>query len=423
MTQLMPHQVETVEYCTKNPYVIVALEPGLGKTLVALSTAHNTRSKALVVMPSYLRLNWVKEIKKFFPDKVITQFKKGAEIYHVWDSDIVLLPYSFLTHEKADLLFEWADLVIVDEAHHVKGMEAKRTTALHKLVFENSIKRLLLLTGTPIVNRVYEFYSLMALCNYRPGISDGEFLKKFPSYIDFADYFSHRREYDVPVGNWYRTVCKWEGIKNTEELKKHLKGIFIQKKAKDVLDLPESIYKDILFSEKPDPALLEAFTRMWENDSSMPQYKAQAAVEKVPMTLKYLDETLENERVVIFTDHRESCRQLAAALKVPAITGEMSADERIKHANNFEKGLGTRLVATIGSLSTGVDLVSANHVVFNDFPWVPASLRQAEGRIKRMGQTKTCHFHRILASPQDEYILSVIQAKEEVIKEALNAET
>jgi SNF2 family DNA or RNA helicase len=55
-------------------------------------------------------------------------------------------------------------------------------------------------------------------------------------------------------------------------------------------------------------------------------------------------------------------------------------------------------------------------MVFNDFPWVPGQLSQAEYRINRIGQEKQCIVHRIIGSPQDHYILKTIESKNAVIK-------
>ena len=174
---LKDYQVETVEYMLQNPYCIVALVMGLGKSATAIATKMSIEnSRCLVICPAYLVLNWKNEINKFAKNQVITVFKKHADVFFPVDSDFVICSYDIAV--KSEILFEWANMIVIDEAHALKNMNSKRSKEIHRKVFENSIERLYLLTGTPIKNRVEEFYSLIALCNYNPRIKESAFLKK-----------------------------------------------------------------------------------------------------------------------------------------------------------------------------------------------------------------------------------------------------
>ena len=151
--ELLGYQRESVDFAKKTPYCILALEMGLGKSLISLKAAIELKTKTLIICPSYIALNWQSEIAKFFPDKVVSLLRHKKEFYFPVDSDFVIITYSFLP--EADILFEWADTVILDEVHYLKSMNAKRTEAAHRLIYENSISRVIMLTGTPILNRVY----------------------------------------------------------------------------------------------------------------------------------------------------------------------------------------------------------------------------------------------------------------------------
>jgi SNF2 family DNA or RNA helicase len=413
--ELKSWQQETFEYNIVHPYCINALGCGLGKTLESLHTAFSLDMKPLVIVPTYLRDNWEREIKQFFPGKVITKITKAKDIYPVWDSDIVLVSYGMV--HKADALFKWADMSIFDEAHNLKNMTAKRTEACHRLIFEHAHKRCLLLTGTPVQNRVEELYSLMAICYYNPKFQEPPFLIKFPSYVDFAEYFSYRKEYTIRVGRALRTVVKYEGVRRVDELKKWLKGIYIRFDS-SILGLQEPIRKPVLIKDKTDPRLWDAFTNFnKENSSTSPDIKAKVALEKVPFTVEYCRNLLEEvDSVVIFTDHVESCIALAKALNATPIHGSVRPEDRTRVANNFKSGKTKILVATIGSFSTGNNLVESHNMVINDPPWVPGELEQAEFRINRIGQTKTPMYHYIQGSIQDAYIYNTLREKDEVIE-------
>ena len=419
---LDPHQVTTVEYCLENRYAIMALEMGLGKSISALEIWKRTGGNCLIVCPSYLVSNWISEIRKFLGDKpIITAIRKGKDFYEIFDSDFVIVSYDLA--QKSEQIFEWADMVVLDEANYLMSMKTKRTMYIHKAIYENSIKRCYLLTGTPIKNRVEEYYSLLALCNYDPRLKGSAFLEKFPDSISFADYFSYREEFTMEMRGRWVTIVKWSGVKNVEELKSYLKGHYIRFSSKDVLKLETPRTKDILVSEVNDKKLLEEFEGHYsdeENHSVKSNYKAEAALKKVPFTIKYVKDLLEQvECVPIYTDHVESAKALAAAFGIEAITGEMPAAKRSIIGNEFQEGKRRVIVATIKSFSTGISLTRANNLVFNDLPWIPGDLAQTIYRIHRRDQKKTCVIHKILGSPQDAKISETLESKSRTIEKVV----
>lgn len=421
---LDPHQILSRDYCIQNEYAVLALDMGLGKSLVALAAWLKTGGNLLIICPSYLIPNWQEEIKKWFGDKkIVTAFKSGKDIYPILDSDIVVTSYGLA--QKAEHLFSWADTVVLDEGHELKSMKAKRTEFIHKAVYENSIGRLQILTGTPIKNRVEEYYSLMALMNYSPKIKDSEFLRKYPDSVTFADHFSFRKEYTMEINNRYFKVIKWSGVRHVDELKKYLRGHYIRFSSDKILKLPPPRMKDILISEKMDRALWKAFDSYYEggesNDAVTPTLKAEAALKKVPFTVRYVKGLFEEgvECLPVYTDHVQSCEALAAEFGVEPVTGKMPPSKRFKIVKDFQAGKTNIICATIKSLSTGIDLTRANNMVLNDIPWVPGDLQQVMFRILRRSQKRGCLFHRILGSPQDRKILEAIEEKNETIRQVV----
>lgn len=431
------YQKDIISYAEKNPYSILAADPGLGKSRVAIEVRENHQCNCLVVCPSYLILNWVKEIKLWSDTKdvQITTFKSGKQIYEPCDSDYVLISYDLV--QKAEHLFEWADMIILDEAHAIKSMKAKRTTFLHKNIYENSIKRVHLLTGTPIKNRVQEFYSLLALCHYNPNIAESQFLDLFTSEIDFADRYSFREQYDMELPDGRRIpIIKWSGLQRADELKTHLRGKYFRVKSSDVLDLPPVLYKSFQISDDDDEELIRAFmgffsdeedreekknlTREDRTGSVFPEHKKIAALKKVPFTIKYARDLLEEvECVLIYSDHIESTEQIAREFGVEPITGKVDSSKRFEMADRFQNGEGRVLACTIGSMKEGKDLFRSSHIIFNDLPWVPGDMKQVIYRIQRIGQKSKCVVHKILGSPQDAYIAGVLEGKMKTIEGAL----
>ena len=415
------NQVRAFNYCLKNEYSIVGMDPRLGKSRVAVGVQQKLKNNCLIICPGHLVPNWKKEIQKWHKDKnvQITMIRKGSDIYDVFDSDFVIVSYDLA--QKAENFFEWADMVVIDEAHNIKNMDAKRTEFIHKNIFENSIKRVLLLTGTVLRNRVKEFYSLLAICFYNPNVADSQFLELYPSEIDFADRFSFRKEYVIEINGKFVTVVKWEGLRNVEELKTYLEGRYIRIKASEK-DLPPITYNDILISEDTDHELLGAFNKFFGiegNDNINPAIKAEAALKKVPFTIKYVNGILEQtDCAIIYTDHVASAEAIAKEFGVKAITGKVPAHKRSEMADAFQRGEGKVLVATVGALKEGRDLFRANDLIFNDYPWVPGDIAQVINRIRSLGKKNPCLVHRIFDSPQDEYILKVLQEKQLTIDQA-----
>tara|TARA_R110000868_G_scaffold279658_5_gene539713 strand:- start:13 stop:1287 length:1275 start_codon:yes stop_codon:yes gene_type:complete len=418
---LKKYQKRAIEFALDNPYSIIGLDCGLGKSRVAIHTREKLKTNCLIVCPSYLILNWVKEIRKWGPlDSKVVTFRSGKEITTKFDADYVITSYDLV--QKAEHLFIWADMIVLDEATALKSMKAKRTTFMHKNIYENSIERVHLLTGTPIKNRVQEFYSLLAICFYNPAKTGSRFLDLYPSEIHFADKFSFREEYTMEIGNRFIPIVKWSGIRNTDELKEWLKNKYIRVRSKDVLNLAPITYKSILVSDTPDPSLIAAFNLFFlgkGNAAINPAAKANAALRKVEFTTRYVKDLLgEVESVLIYTDHVASAEALAKQFDTKAITGHVPSTVRSDMADAFQRGEGRVLVSTIGSMKEGKDLYRSSHIVFNDITWVPGDITQVIYRIQRIGQKNPCTVHYIMGSPQDEKIKQTIDDKMKTIEQA-----
>ena len=446
MSKLLPlteKQKQMILYGHSHAYSLLCADPRLGKTRAAIVLQQKRKANCLVVCPAYLIANWKKEINKWAPKASVTMFKKGKDIYDVFDSDFVITSYDLI--KKAEHLFEWADMVVGDEIHNLKSMAAARTQFFHRALYENSIKYFHGLTGTPIKNRVREFYSLLALVNYNPMNIDNSFLDKFPDEISFADNFSFAQPFDLPIQKGKKRfsipMVKYTGLRNQKELRKWLKGKYIRILA-DASDLPPISYLDTLVSDIDDQQLLQDFTnffvdedeirelvrrkilteseaRKMRTSSVMPEHKRNAAIQKVPFTIKYVENLMESvECCLIYSDHRQSCEQLAAHFNVPAITGSMPANKRGQLVNDFQAGKLNILCATIGSLKEGADLFRAKDLVLNDLAWVPGDLTQVINRTRALGEKDPRTVHRIFGSPQDEKIAKVLEEKMETIRKA-----
>ncbi|TXH10663.1 MAG: hypothetical protein E6R04_04840 [Spirochaetes bacterium] len=373
-----------------------------GKSLQALGLAAAARAEnVLVVCPAFLVFNWRAEIEKFLG-------KEAQDAFTVVSYDNL---------RKIGTMKGY-DVVIADEAHYVKNLEAQRTLAFHTMIARDPPEFFVGLSGTPIKNAVPEWYSLLKLCWYGGGYPEFQMYSGGP--YGFLTKFTHRRQFDVNG----RTITKYEGLRNPEQLRALIKPVYIRRKTADVLTLPERVTREVLISESADfDAQMEA---VWEdyaggkNKNLFASTKAVSALAKVKFTVEFVRELLsEVDRVIVFTDHRQAAEEIRASWQVgeaAMIRGDTPMVERAAIVERFEAGRIKVLVATIGAMSVGVNLTSANVMVFNDFPWVPADMAQAEGRIHRIGQRRVCQYVYILASRQDQVIYRTLEAKKKLIE-------
>jgi SWI/SNF-related matrix-associated actin-dependent regulator 1 of chromatin subfamily A len=414
------YQVEGANFALSNFYTLNMDEPGLGKTIQALLAAcmlleKHPGKKVLVLCPQYLTRNWHNEIEDWTNGIRVSTFDPKCSDA-MWDSDVVLASY-YHVRKYPDLISEDAyDFVIVDEAHNFKNPKAKQTLGLLKVVSKLKPNFLLLLTGTPIKNRVPDIYIplyLMAMSKR----TENPITKKYRSYYLFCYNFCTVRK--TPFGT------QFTGEKNVEELRTYLKGRRIGRKKKDVVELPEVVEKQVVVDYKEIPELLreyEAFNGVVESAES--SAKAESARLKAKFTSEYVRELLDKEvgPIVIFTDHLgpvEVIREELKDFKVAVIVGGVSVKKREKIKTDFQAGYYDVLIATIGAFSTGVTLTRSSNLVFNDISWVPSDLQQAKDRIHRLGQTATCFVHYIVGAVVDKKILRSIQAKLRTIKKVL----
>ena len=389
---LFKHQEVARDFALSHPYHICGLEMGLGKSATALAAACVVGGKTLAVVPAFLRRNWKEEIEKF---------TEGLDITVIGYSELK----KFLATSKERYQF-----VIADEAHYLKNHKAQRTELFHGLVESWKPTHLMLMSGTPIKNRVSEYWSLLQLCYYGRHFSDFEPFDRM--FYKFCNTFSYERSFEV---NGF-PIVRFDGVKNVEYLKTLIKPVYIRQRAKDVLDLPETIDTNIMSknSTKFDADLQKAYElfQLNEKDPAYMSIKAANALAKISDTIQLVEDMLAQDRkVVVFTCHRESAKQLAERFKVKAITGQVDSDDRHMIISEFNLAPAGVLVATIGAASVGFNLTSANYMVFNDFPFVPADLEQARKRIHRIGAKSTCFYYYMFTSEFDKDLFDMINRK------------
>jgi len=391
---------------------------GKGKTIVALVLSDKLNAKTLIIAPPYLRLNWVEEIQDKFinpPRFMLIDSPRKASDSIPEDCRIIISSYTLLEHLEKH--FQWADLVVGDEIHFCKNPQAARTDIFDKLLYESEVPRFLGLSGTPILNGVQEWYQLIKFCSYNIQKTSG-LPMRFSSHYQFNSHFCN-----VDVKRFGgRQIRRYYGFKNQEELNELLIGKYLPSPPEE-LDrdgLPPLYREDIQLASISDPSLLEEFNKNKPigTDSSA---KCKAALKMVPLAIEYIKglEAGGVKKLVIFSDHREPVLEYGKRIGATTILGGDAMDRRKDIMRDFQAGNIQYLAGTFGAMGIGNTLTAANHMVVNDFPWVPGVLEQGEKRIHRIGQKNPCYSYRLLGSLQSKHILKLLTSKEKIIKEAL----
>jgi SNF2 family DNA or RNA helicase len=400
---------------------------GLGKSIQGLAVGMLTK-KILVVCPASAKYNWQREINKCIKAGLrVHRFKTVKEILKFDPTvDVVIINYE-MVEKTYDILFPWAKCILADESHMLKNIRAARTKAFHEGIKKYLPPRLILMSGTPIKNRIEEFYSPILLCSYNPLGTSGEDIRKaFRSYTSFCEFFTYPQEIDVGG----RTIYKYYGARNIDRLKQLLKGKYIRREANKVLDLPPLDRIMVHFETKTDPDLLKAWreydvtNRMSESVSSAKMLSARA---KVPCTLRFVDQLLEEEptrQVIIFSEHPDAVMEIVESVKKKGITcgyitGAVDVNSRGPIQDKFISGEYQILVMTISTGSTNSTLVNSQIVIFNDLSWVPGDNWQAEKRIHRIGQLLRCLIYIICAGEIDEMINKNLVSKITTLRKVL----
>lgn len=169
-----PHQIDAALFALQTPYlrgVILADEVGLGKTIEAgiVITQYwaERRRRILIVAPSSLRQQWQQELLEKFliPSQLLDPRLKDEQLAHTAQQglEVLICSYEYALRHETSLVRQW-DLVICDEAHRLRNFYTGRNKApeaISRIVRE--AHKTILLTATPLQNRLEELYGLVSV--------------------------------------------------------------------------------------------------------------------------------------------------------------------------------------------------------------------------------------------------------------------
>lgn len=398
MLNLYPHQVKAIQWLRQRPKAILALDMGLGKTCVS---ALDLVKPALVVCPASLKLNWQRELGMWRPELTVQVIRSPKDQSN--GSDVTIVNYDIL--KKVEL--PKVNTLIVDEAHYAKNYKAQRTKVLMQLI--KATPNVRLLTGTPIVNRPIELWTLL----YSIGATK-------------LGYFEFGMRYCAGWRTPWDTY-DFTGSSRSAELISLLKPYMLRMtKAECLKDLPAKTYRIIELDlpvdkrektfdrsqiDKPDSVPFEAISDILKLN----------AERKLPDAITYIKDVLENvDKVVVFAHHIHIIDQLMDALvdfKPVKVTGSVKNEDRQIAVDTFQSDPKCRVfIGNIKAAGVGLTLTAASHVIFVEASWSPADIQQAADRCHRIGQGDNVTVDLLTISGSiDSLVLHLVLTKMDVI--------
>ena len=421
--------------------LLIADEPGLGKSLQALMCidAANLR-KTLIVCPANVKYTWLHECNKWFPYHSAQVLKNGADALQASNS-FTIINYELMDKRVDELIAADFDSVIFDESHYLKNEKAKRTQACIRLARWPTIKGHLCLSGTPILNRPSEFYTVLSM------MLPGTFGNFFDYARKYCGAYQHNFGWDFSGAT---NIDKSEDDKTTP-LNHVLRDVMLRRTYDDegiVESMPDLVQTIIHCDLSKDQRVkYDADLDRWLDEydrlnamGGLPQgytlnmltelrhscgmMKAKHAVD---WARDYRSKT--GKPLVIFAHHRDVIRAITDGLHgtdacVGTITGETPAEFRQKFVDEFQAGSIDFLVCSTLAAKEGITLTNADTTLFVEREWVPAHEQQAAHRVRRLSQTSsTCH-QVILSATNciDTHFDEVVRQKADVVKRTLDGD-
>lgn len=395
---LRSYQDFGTKYILNQKRVLLGDEMGLGKTIQAIaSIAHlyNAGKKFFtVVCPVSVMVNWAREIEKHSKLKTMRIHGDNREKQFedfIENGGVAITTFETLSKLPLEKL-QHIDMLTVDEAHYVKNPNAQRTKALK--VLTDVSEYVLLMTGTPLENKVEEMIFLISMLkdNLSKELSSMITLNKAPVF----------RNKIAPV--------------------------YLRRVREDVLsELPEKLESEewVDFTSPEKDLYRKALTQRSAMACRKISYEVENIADSSKLTrlLELCDEAkADGRKIVIFSFFLGVLDKVQAALGdrcFGRITGAIPSEERQDIIDKFaEAPDGSVILSQIIAGGVGLNIQCASVVIICEPQWKPSTENQAISRCYRMGQSKSVLVYRLLnADSVDEDITKLLKEKSQVFDE------
>lgn len=407
-TTLFPYQQEGVAFAAFRDGAIIADEMGLGKTIQAIATAVMKKKlfdfkRTLIICPASLKEQWKQEIEKFSHEKALVVEglpAQRAELYRESDAYFIIANYETVLRDWREMNRMETDFIILDEAQKIKNFSTITAQSIKLL----EKKHALVITGTPIENRLIDLYSIVQFI-------DPQFLSPLWEFSYQHCYFDETK------------ADKITGYYNLQQLNERLKPLLIRREKRKVIkELPlvteitvpvamhldQEVYHSncakgisaILRKKFISPFDQQKLMLLMNNmrmvcDSTFlvdkESYTSPKLHELKYILLEKLDLKNSKSKVIIFSEWVTMLHLIGKMLHECGIgfaqlSGNVAVKNRDKLVKKFETDPDCQVFLSTEAGGSGLNLQVADTVINFELPWNPAKKNQRIGRIDRLGQ-------------------------------------
>ncbi len=440
--ELLPYQLDGIAFAVGAGRAVLADDMGLGKTIQGIGVAellsrHVPVEKVLVICPASLKSQWRIEIKRFSHRSCRLVLGSAEQRALQYDSDdfFCVCNYEQVLRDYLSIERVRWDLIILDEAQRIKNWETQTSQMVKALKSPYA----LVLSGTPLENRIDELFSVVEFIDDR---------RLGPAFR----FFNHHKIVDEKG--------KVLGYKNLDHLRKKLKPLMLRRTRQNVMaDLPprttdilrippteeqhsmnigyarivQTIINKKYLTEMDLLRLQKALLmcRMCADSTFLVDKQPPGYSSKLAELDQLLNQLLaEKERkIVLFSEWTTMLNLIESLLEKQnagfvRLDGSVPQKKRQGLMHQFQNDPACQLFITTNAGSTGLNLQAADTVINVDLPWNPAVLEQRISRVHRMGQNRPVQVYLLVTKDTlEENLLVTLSAKHELSLAVLDPES
>ena len=407
--------------------LILADDTGLGKTIEVAAHLASKGYRAVVACPKSLVHLWKRKIEMCSHLTVAicdADYPSNIDTF-----DVIIVSYSYLKRfapwPLAEIVQNQQRVFVTDEGHMVRNPDAVRSAM--SMMLANVARHTVVVTATPLVNRVGELHTLLKMCRRTwteasqkdfiemYGSEDGqkELAKELKKFM--VRRLTHEVWKDAPKGEVGEAWVKLTNRTAYDEAEADFIAWLMR----------QGVSEEKLASAERGRAL-----------TKLNYLRQLSAHGKVAQAIHLIDQTLSaGEQVVLFSAYNDPILTMVSHFAnktgvnhkgqqwsgAEMITGTVNDKNRLRIVDGFEAGKIGLLCLGVKAGGVGIDLPAACYAYFLDLPWTPADFTQATGRLLRLGQTRNCQFIKLLAQNTiDQRMEEIIQGKADIFSRTID---
>ena len=435
------YQKEAVDAVKDLDYAAIFHEQGLGKTKIAIDLLlywikKTSIDTVLIVTKKQLVANWLREFENhtlIHPAILDTNRNRNYDVF-CGPARVVITNFEILVTEKErfQLYLNTRNVaIIIDESTKLKNPKSKLTQTFFDL--STSFKKRVIMTGTPIANRPYDIWAQIYFLDQ--GESLGTDFQKFKREVDLSNKLANDKDlqqiFEEKVSDIYNHIKKFSVRETKSSGIVHLPDKVYINEVTEFLPKQRELYNQIC--EELEIEVVKYGEKIFDDSSAI--VKRLLRLVQVVSNPKLVDESYneesakeilldkilctildKNEKCIVWSNFIENINFFSRKYRrygTAKIHGKLTIEERNKAVDFFRSDECKILFATPASAKEGLTLTMANHVIFYDRGFSLDDYLQAQDRIHRISQKRTCYVHNVIIKGSiDEWIDVLLQAKQ-----------